>query len=291
MLREAQNLGPDQQRVVDAIEGHSAELAQMIERILSVSHLGGDDSPLEPGDFRLDRLLAELEAAFGSRCERKGLGWTIDADVADGWVHGDSKKLQQTLVHLLDNAVKFTDSGGVSLTVSGDADHFRFEVRDSGSGIEPALREDVLAAFHQGDAAIGPGGVGLGLTIAHRHVEQMGGALQIEAGEQGGTAVSFDLPLPPAAGTPTARHDEAPAVGSDTAAEATEAPRIRLPAELQQGLQEALSTHSMSDLRKAIDEVEVLDAEGRRLASQLRDLSQRFDLAAIAALLKEVAND
>jgi hypothetical protein len=187
--------------------------------------------------------------------------------------------------------VKFTDSGGVSLTVSGDADHFRFEVRDSGSGIEPALREDVLAAFHQGDAAIGPGGVGLGLTIAHRHVEQMGGALQIEAGEQGGTAVSFDLPLPPAAGTPTARHDEAPAVGSDTAAEATEAPRIRLPAELQQGLQEALSTHSMSDLRKAIDEVEVLDAEGRRLASQLRDLSQRFDLAAIAALLKEVAND
>ena len=117
-------------------------------------------------------------------------------------VHGDPGRLRQVLLNLLGNAVKFTERGGVEVDVNTFADESgsrRLEVvvRDSGPGIAPAALERLFTAFGQADATVGRvhGGSGLGLMIARRFAEAMGGTLRVDGPEKGGARFVLDLPL------------------------------------------------------------------------------------------------
>ncbi len=125
-------------------------------------------------------------------------------------VHGDEGKLRQVLINLLGNAVKFTESGEVTLRVSREAmspqratlrslsSIFCFEVIDTGVGIPPEAQMKIFEPFQQSEEGAKKGGTGLGLTISKRHIELMGGELSLESEVGVGSNFFFTLPLPPA---------------------------------------------------------------------------------------------
>jgi CheY-like chemotaxis protein/anti-sigma regulatory factor (Ser/Thr protein kinase) len=122
----------------------------------------------------------------------------VDGDT----VRGDEGKLKQVLINLLGNAVKFTERGRVRLGVRRDDDGVFFEVVDDGPGIAADRLEAVFEPFHQEEAGRKHVGTGLGLTIARRQVELMGGALRLESTPGSGCRFHFSVPLPAVAGAP-----------------------------------------------------------------------------------------
>jgi signal transduction histidine kinase len=129
--------------------------------------------------------------------QAKGLALAVTLhDDAETPVLGDPDHLAQVLDHLLDNAVKFTAAGGVAVSVANVGDQWRFEVKDTGVGIDPARSEELFASFEIADASPTRvhGGAGLGLAICRRLAVLMGG--RIEADGQPGFGATFTLIVP-----------------------------------------------------------------------------------------------
>jgi signal transduction histidine kinase/CheY-like chemotaxis protein len=176
-----------------------------------------DFSKLESTGFTPEQVPADLQAIVGetvalvrAQAEEKGLAICADIDPAlPQWVIGDPARLRQILLNLMGNAVKFTETGGVSLVVSAEPTEspaIRFAVTDTGIGI-PADRQHLLfhdfSQAHQASARYG--GTGLGLAICRRLVEAMGGMIGVDSEPARGSCFWFVLPLteaPAAAVTP-----------------------------------------------------------------------------------------
>jgi CheY-like chemotaxis protein/anti-sigma regulatory factor (Ser/Thr protein kinase) len=140
-------------------------------------------------------------ARFRARVKEKGLSLTVTVDPqVPRAIAGDAGRLRQILVNLLGNAVKFTEAGGVSLTVTacdapGNWRRISFVVRDTGPGIAPEHQQRIFDSFSQVDASITRkyGGTGLGLAISRSLVDQMGGHLRVESQVGHGASFSFNI--------------------------------------------------------------------------------------------------
>lgn len=195
-------LPPFHRDAVATILSSGDHLLHIINEILDLSKIDAGRMELEPVDFDLSALIRELEAMFHHPCEEKKLGLRVEAAALEqpNWVHGDEGKLRQVLINLLANAVKFTARGRVALRVlQGEADHWRFEVEDTGIGIEPEVQAQIFEPFQQGPGARGRGGTGLGLAIARRQVEIMSGKLEVRSELEVGSCFAVSVALPPAA--------------------------------------------------------------------------------------------
>src|SRR5262249_34830271 len=122
-------------------------------------------------------------------------------------VMGDAARLRQVLLNLAGNAIKFTETGGVAVTVEPGIwpDEVQFVVRDTGLGIAPEAQARIFREFEQADdgATRRYGGTGLGLAITKRIAERMGGGIELESIPGGGSTFTVTLPLPAAdAGSP-----------------------------------------------------------------------------------------
>ena len=117
---------------------------------------------------------------------------------------GDAARLRQVLLNLAGNAIKFTETGGVAVTVEPDGDAIRFAVRDSGIGLTQDDQARIFRDFEQADGSSTRkfGGTGLGLAISKRIVEHMGGAIAVDSEAGKGSTFSFTVPLPAADATP-----------------------------------------------------------------------------------------
>jgi CheY-like chemotaxis protein len=154
--------------------------------------------------FDLNEVLSESVATLSAAVEQKGL--RLSLDVASGiWPYrqGDPERLQQVLMNLLGNAIKFTAEGSIHLRarpVEGEADGecLRFEVSDTGCGIPKGQEEMIFKAFQQVDGAMNRTheGTGLGLSITKSLVELMGGRIWVEPKESPGTQLVFTVCLP-----------------------------------------------------------------------------------------------
>ena len=416
LLENEAELSTSQLQALRHVEDGGRELLKLIDNILSVTRIESGQQFLEPTEFDVGDLLRQLEATFNVRCEHKGLSWRAEIALDETRVRGDGRKLQQALVHLLDNAVKFTEAGEVRLQVTSRDDLYSFEVSDTGPGIPAARRAAVFELFNQGEEGLEKGGSGLGLTIARSHVALMGGTFTLEDGENGGVVASFAVPLPktltgsqsPGSQTRARPKGLAPGsalrarlvgrsdnleimtqilerIGSEVAhveelgekemnessddwdviiididtynldatralgksytsrpklvglsgssllgrryldagfdrcievplrpgrvyaelaellgieyeydAVETRAPastdefNLKLPAELRDKLSKAAATHSITELKRHIGELESLGPEEQRLADHLSTLGRGFDMAAIAAVLREI---
>jgi PAS domain S-box-containing protein len=201
-------LSEEQHEYLDLARSSADALLHILNDILDFSKIeaGRMDMHLEAVDPR--ELANELVRFMEPRCREKGLACVSDIDPAlPTLLMADPVRLRQVLVNLLGNAIKFTTSGGVRLSLrrvaekSGDA--LRIGVRDSGIGIAPERQAEVFEAFTQADNSITRrfGGTGLGLTISNRLVrlmgEHLGGESRLElASELGrGSEFFFFLPL------------------------------------------------------------------------------------------------
>ena len=223
VLRRDKDLQPRQQDAVVTIQNSGEHLLVLINDILDLSRVEAGRIELQETDFDLTALIDGLSIMFQLRCEQKGLAWRVEwlptkaedrgrpTSVGERiLVHGDEDKLRQILMNLLSNAVKFTESGEVILRIASTSDArlqsgnipaeaghpveiYRFEVIDTGVGISPEDQAKIFEPFQQGEAGTTKGGTGLGLAIAKKHIEIMGGELDVESppqirGEVGGVS-------------------------------------------------------------------------------------------------------
>ena len=202
LLRRSRSLSTEHEHAVATIETSGEHLLGLINEVLDISKIEAGRLELSPTDFDLSSQLLELGGVFEFRCGAKELQWRLEGvPVARLPVHADESKLRQILTNLIANAVKFTESGHVTLTISAQSDNrYRFDVLDTGVGISAEDQAHLFEPFQQGEAGHQREGTGLGLTIAQQFATLMGGRLTVESALGRGSRFTLIVPLPPALG-------------------------------------------------------------------------------------------
>ncbi len=197
-------ISAEQREYAEAISESAEALMTIINDILDFSKIEAGRIDIEAIDFDLRVVVQDAAKLVAHRIDEKGLTLRVVVDPQmHGAVRGDPGRIRQVLINLLGNAVKFTDSGAVTLRVQApdpgaDSVLVRFEVADTGIGIEPQYLEHLFETFTQADASTTRrfGGTGLGLAICKRLVELMGGELGVRSAEGRGSTFWFTLTLP-----------------------------------------------------------------------------------------------
>ncbi len=212
-LLDAPGLPADLRRHLAVVEHCAHHLAVLIDDLLDLSRVEAGELELRAHGFDVGELLDDLTAILAPRARAAGLRFDVArAEDIPRRLHGDAVRLRQILLNLGDNAIRFTEVGGVTLAIEGRDGSVRFAVRDTGIGLSETDQSRVFEPFVQVDDARDRqrGGVGLGLAISQRLVAAMGGALLLESAPGEGSCFSFTLPLV-AAETPVAEAPERPA--------------------------------------------------------------------------------
>jgi len=210
LLSETQ-LDEEQRRYVQVFRRAGGNLLTLINDLLDISKIETGNLQLEQTEFELNEIVDQSVELVASRAQAKGIALVphVSPDL-HGYYFGDPTRLRQVLINLLGNAVKFTESGKVSLVVQAartpeGADALEFEVSDSGIGISHDKLETIFEKFKQGDSSTTRkyGGTGLGLAISRRIVEQMGGRLSVTSQVGRGSSFRFTLSLQPVPNRPS----------------------------------------------------------------------------------------
>lgn len=199
LLREAR-LDAENASYVEAIRSSGAALVGLIDQILDFSKIEAGRFDLVSESFDLHQLVEGIVELLAPRAQSKGLeiAVSIAADVP-ARVFGDVLRLRQVLTNLAGNAVKFTESGGIGVSVERAGNQsLLFKVIDTGPGVAPDRRAAIFDDFEQGDGSNARHyeGVGLGLAISKRIVSLMGGDLALADNAGGGAVFSFAISLP-----------------------------------------------------------------------------------------------
>jgi signal transduction histidine kinase/DNA-binding response OmpR family regulator len=208
-------LGPDQRDYVQTAFGSARQLLRIVDDILDYSKLEASKLELETVGLNLREVLEGVQRLMEKPAEAKQISLDLAIDPAVRLaVRGDPVRLRQVLTNLVSNAVKFTERGGVTLSVSRRGESrthhdLRFEVRDSGCGIAPDAASKLFKPFSQADASTTRtfGGTGLGLVICKRIVDLMGGQIGVDSELGKGSLFWFQIPMLKAVGDMgSARH-------------------------------------------------------------------------------------
>jgi signal transduction histidine kinase/CheY-like chemotaxis protein len=196
-------LSQTQQDLINALAGSGSHLLGIVNDILDYSKIASGRLATESMPFDLPALLEDVGTPVGAVAQAKGIRWIMDrSDEVGRTFRGDPMRIRQVLTNLLNNALKFTESGEVRLHVeSPEPGWLRFEVVDTGIGISQDRSKDLFQDFTQADASTTRrfGGTGLGLAISKRLVELMGGTLSVESELGCGSRFTAAIPLAEAA--------------------------------------------------------------------------------------------
>ena len=196
-------LTPTQRDYLSTVLDSGESLLTIINEILDFSKIEAGKIALESTRFDLREEMGDIVKSLALRAHAKQieLAWSADTDVPRV-VEGDPVRLRQVLVNLIGNAIKFTESGEVVLTlrrefINDKRVRIRFDIRDTGIGIPKHKRDTIFAEFEQADTSTTRefGGTGLGLSISSRLVELMGGKIEVESEIGFGSRFYFTIPL------------------------------------------------------------------------------------------------
>lgn len=190
-------LPPAYQADIDAIYRNAQHLAGLIDDVLDLSQIEAGRMGLARERADLSRIIGEATQAVAARFANLGLAVELPKPVELPPVSADRTRIRQVLINLLNNATRFTDRGGVRITVEHRGHDVVISVADTGVGIAPADLPHVFDEFFQANSALQrrAGGSGLGLTISKRIVELHGGTMWVESADGAGATFSFTLPL------------------------------------------------------------------------------------------------
>ena len=201
-LLELTELSTDQKQYLEAIQLSSDNLLNLINDLLDLSKIEAGKIELERTAFSLRGSINDLLRTQISQIHAKGL--TIRTDIPAGipdHLTGDQLRLKQILLNLVSNAIKFTDKGGIDISVAleerqHDTALLRFSVADTGIGIKPKVLAKIFEPFTQADTSTTRnfGGTGLGLAICTRLVDLMGGSINVTSTE--GVGSTFQVVIP-----------------------------------------------------------------------------------------------
>jgi signal transduction histidine kinase/DNA-binding response OmpR family regulator len=198
------NLNYVQKKYADAILQSGEILLSLINNILNFSKIEAGRLTLEKTFINLRKLVEDTTCLLAEQAHKKGLEicCIIPVDFPEGYI-GDPVRLRQVLVNLIGNAIKFTSRGEIDVRVdlvriTGEDALIRFEVTDTGVGIEKEKQKDIFGAFIQADGSTTRqfGGTGLGLSISNRLIQLMGGEINLESEPGKGSRFWFTITLP-----------------------------------------------------------------------------------------------
>ncbi len=195
LLDDDAAIPPHRRQAVSVIRRGGDHLLSLIEGTLDIARIESGKLQLEPRPMLLREGVQQLARLFELQASAKGIRFEaqLDAQLPEV-VRADEKRLRQILINLLGNAVKFTQAGGVTFGVRYDRQMARFEIRDTGSGMDEAELARVFEPFERGGNAAS--GTGLGLTISRMLTDLMGGEMTVESRPGEGTVFRVRLFLP-----------------------------------------------------------------------------------------------
>ncbi|MBK1654203.1 ATP-binding protein [Allochromatium vinosum] len=212
LLDGSEPMTPHQRDYLLKIHDSAAVLSSLLNDILDYSKVESGYLRLESTPLNLDNILDRTRQLYGPCAEEKGLTFTcVRAPEVPPVLAGDPLRIQQVLDHLVDNAIEFTERGGVrvgvvlvaaperavSKTAAGERLVLRFSIEDTGIGLTPEQCRTLFAPFQQADMSASRvhGGTGLGLSLSRRLVELMGGDIGVESRLGEGSTFWFTAPL------------------------------------------------------------------------------------------------
>ena len=206
-LLEKTRLDQQQQEYVEGLKESSITLHSLINDVLDLSKIEAGKVQLDHSAFNLQRLVKGVVNIFIPQADKKGLNLTYEiASNVPEIVIGDHNRLRQVLLNLISNAVKYTDKGSVTVRVTPAAkkdelNHLRFEVKDSGIGIDMDHQQHIFEPFYQCQTSPSEQrhGTGLGTTISSKLVNTMHGEIGLTSEPAKGSLFWFELPLSKAA--------------------------------------------------------------------------------------------
>jgi PAS domain S-box-containing protein len=206
ILLEDDTLRHNHRRQIQLIQVAGSSLLTIVDDILDFSRIEAGHVQLEPRTFALRPFIDDTITIVRPLAEKKGLQLLINVEPSvPQYLVGDTDRLRQVLLNLLNNAIKFTATGSITMGVNGigedhDSAKLVFAVRDTGIGIPPNKLSTLFHRFSQVEGSVRRefGGTGLGLAISKTLVELMGGTIGVKSAAAAGTSFWFEVALPKA---------------------------------------------------------------------------------------------
>lgn len=196
LMAEPEGLPEDRKAALSAIMAGAQTMLQIVNNYLDLLQLSEKGLAVHASRIDIEPLCRECASLVYGLVLEKKLSLTVNTAPGTGAIDTDRDKLKQILMNLLGNAIKFTSSGGVRLQAERGRDGVIFTVEDTGIGMTSEQSAHVFEAFTQADPSIAVkyGGSGLGLTIAMKLTELLGGRIRLESAPGCGTRVTVTLP-------------------------------------------------------------------------------------------------
>ncbi len=197
LMEMAGPLNFEQKKQLKIVKGSSQHLLNLINDVLDISKIEAGEFKLINETFDVQKLINEVIEILKPQAEKKGLEINAYVDGDIGIINGDRRRLSQVLINLLNNAVKFTGRGEITLSGRKNGSRLEIVVKDTGIGISEESIPELFLPFHQLDAGTNRvyEGTGLGLSICRRIIEMMGGEIWVESQPGRGSTFSFAVPI------------------------------------------------------------------------------------------------
>ena len=197
-----QEIPSEIQQHLDTAKGSANEMLKLVDGVLNYTELQSGQFILNSRNIDLDNFVQALSSEFHQRCKEKSIVFHYHASERNPHtILADNKRLKQAIIPILDNAVKFTDEGHVSLSIEvkylKDQYFLQVQVEDSGIGIAEKQQATIMDAFTQGDGSFSRqfGGLGIGLSLVKALCSQLGGSVTVSSEETIGTTVELYFPI------------------------------------------------------------------------------------------------
>lgn len=189
----------EQEKQLRIVQVSSRHLLDLINDVLDISKIESGQLELNPETFELRPSIEKMMQLVTPPAERKSLKLELNLSPGVGAVTADRRRLEQVILNLLNNAVKFTERGSVSVSVRAEGDGYLLSVADTGIGIRPEEIPRLFRPFHQIDTGLSRQheGTGLGLSICKKLITMMGGAIGVESRWGEGSTFTIRFPRQP----------------------------------------------------------------------------------------------
>ncbi|MGA2297892.1 MAG: ATP-binding protein [FCB group bacterium] len=192
-----ENISTEETRkYIDIIKNHTNRLINIVQDLLSITQLEEKSIKINIIEFQLDKFFNNLNNTFEQKLKQKNLYLKININPDISFIKADEFKLEQMFINLIDNAIKYTEEGGIIINIDRDNAHVRFEVIDTGIGIPDKDRDRIFERFYTVDKSRSRqmAGTGLGLSIVKHIVLLHNGKINVESTI--GTGSKFIILLP-----------------------------------------------------------------------------------------------
>jgi signal transduction histidine kinase len=187
---------PAQKQHLRGIRANAASLLRTIQEILEFARLEAGEERVQLGDVNLASLVNDVSSTVEGLVKDRGLDYVVRAPEGDARLRTDGGKVRQILIHLVLNAVKFTNQGSVELVGSLRDDVATFDVIDTGIGVPAELQEKIFDPFFQAGSPLTRevGGTGIGLSVARGLARRLGGDVTVASRPGGGSTFTLTVP-------------------------------------------------------------------------------------------------